>query len=198
MEKLLFVDSCIRREKSRTKKLADYFMAKVTESGRYEVDKLCLMDEPLACLTEGYFRQRVELLRKKELEHPRFRYAHQFAKADKIVIAAPFWDLSIPALLKVYIENLCVNGITFSCTAQGLTGLCKADDMVFVTTRGTSYQNSPMEMGSRYMEAMSKFWGIGNYECLFAEGLDAKATPPEEILEESKKLADEVAQRFNR
>lgn len=42
-----------------------------------------------------------------------FKYAHEFANADLIVIAAPFWDLSIPALLKVYIENIAVDGITF-------------------------------------------------------------------------------------
>ena len=196
MEKLLFVDCCIRRSESRTKKLADYFMEKVTKSNKYEVETLCLMDEPLSCLTEGFFRQREELLDKKELDHPRFRYARQFAQADKIVIAAPLWDLSIPALLKVYIENLCVHGITFGYTKQGLGGLCKASNMVFITTRGTFYENSPMEMGSRYMEAMSNFWGIKEYDCVFAEGLDARVEPPEVILERSKKLADKIAMKF--
>ena len=40
-----------------------------------------------------------------------FRYARQFAAADKIVIAAPLWDLSFPAQLKVYLENIYVTGI---------------------------------------------------------------------------------------
>ncbi len=196
MEKLLFIDCCIRRDESRTKKLADYFMEKVTADKKYEVETLCLMDEPLSCLTEGFFRQREELIEKKELNHPRFRYAHQFAEADKIVIAAPLWDLSIPALLKVYIENLCVNGITFGYVGQGLGGLCKASNMVFITTRGTFYENTDMEMGSRYMEAMSRFWGIDEYDCVYAEGLDARLEPPEIILEKSKTLADTVANKF--
>ena len=38
-------------------------------------------------------------------------YAKQFAGADTIVIAAPFWDLSFPAILKTYIENIYVTGI---------------------------------------------------------------------------------------
>ena len=59
---------------------------------------------------EGFFWQRERLLETGELTHPRFRYAHQFKNADRIVIAAPFWDLSFPALLKVYIENVSVQG----------------------------------------------------------------------------------------
>ncbi len=196
MEKLLFVDCCIRRELSNTKALADYFMDKVRRSGKYEIETLCLMDEPLNVLTEGFFRQREELLEAKELDHPRFRYAHQFAEADKIVIAAPFWDLSIPALLKVYIENICVHGITFGYGKQGMHGLCKASNLVFITTRGTFYENSPMEMGSAYIQAMSSFWGIENYDCIFAEGLDARQEPVETLMEKGRKLADKVAEKF--
>ena len=196
MEKLLYIDCCIRRNESRTKKLADYFMDKITKSGKYEVTELCLMDEPLTYMSEGFFRQREELIEKGELNHPRFRYAHQFAQADKIVIAAPLWDLSIPALLKVYIENLCVDKITFGENENGLYGLCKADNMVFITTRGTFYENTPLENGSRYMKSMAEFWGIKDYDCIFAEGMDLGIKPVEEILDEGKKLADKVAEKF--
>lgn len=196
MEKLLYIDCCIRRDESRTKKLADYFMNKITKDNKYEVETLCLMDEPLNYMSEGFFRQREELLEKGELNHPRFRYAHQFAEADKIVIAAPLWDLSIPALLKVYIENLCVDKITFGVNEEGIHGLCKASNMVFITTRGTCYENTPMEMGSRYMKAMSDFWAIKDYDCIFAEGLDLGIKPVDEILNEAKKLADKIAKKF--
>ena len=113
MKKVLFVDCCIRREHSRSKELADYFISELQKNGAYEVETLCLMDENLSYFSEGFFLQREALLAEGKLDHPRFRYAHQFAEADKIVIAAPFWDLSFPALLKVYIENLCVDSITF-------------------------------------------------------------------------------------
>ena len=45
------------------------------------------------------------------------RDCEQFQRADAILIAAPFYDLSIPALLKVYIENVSVDGITFDVPA---------------------------------------------------------------------------------
>lgn len=196
MKEILFVDCCIRRESSRTKKLADYFLQGLGKKDGYNINKLCLMDESLSYFTDGFFAQREELLAAKQLDHPRFRYAREFAQADKIVIAAPFWDLSFPALLKVYIENLCVEGITFATGEMGCFGTCKADHMVYLTSRGGLYENNPMEMGSRYMEAMSHFFGIKNYDCVAAEGLDTGIRPVEDIMQDAKKKIDEVLEHF--
>lgn len=121
MKNVLFVDCCIRGEASRTKKLADAFLSALPADCR--VTRLDLMAEELSYFKDGYFAQREQLLAAGERDHPRFRYAHQFAQADRIVIAAPFWDLSFPALLKVYIEQVSVDGITFGSTESGLPGL---------------------------------------------------------------------------
>ena len=88
------------------------------------------------------------------------------------VIAAPFWDLSFPALLKVYIEQVSVDGITFGSTESGLQGLCRASQLVFLTTRGGFYTGDAMEMGSRYLDALHTFFGIGAYTCIAADGMD--------------------------
>ena len=196
MKKVLFIDCCIRRENSRSKELAEYFIGKLEETGKYELERLCLMEENLSYFAEGFFWQRESLLKEGRLTHPRFRYAHQFAAADKIVIAAPFWDLSFPALLKVYIENLCVDGITFHTDEKGLHGLCKADHMVYLTARGGIYTDSPMEQGSRYLEQMAAFFGIQQYDCVAADGLDIGAWPVSELMEQAKGRAVEVARRF--
>ena len=196
MKKVLFVDCCIRREDSRSKQLADHFLAELQKTGEYEVETLCLMDENLSYFSDGFFFQRERLLEKGDFNHPRFRYAHQFAAADKIIMAAPFWDLSFPALLKVYIENLCVDGITFHTDETGLHGLCKADHMVYLTARGGIYTDSEMEQGSRYLEQMAVFFGIEKYDCVAAEGLDIGAWPVEELMDKAKAKAAEVAKTF--
>lgn len=196
MKKVLFVDCCIRRENSRSKVLADHFIAELQKTGGYEIETLCLMDENLSYFSDGFFLQRERLLDAGNFDHPRFRYAHQFAAADKIVIAAPFWDLSFPALLKVYIENLCVDGITFHTDAQGLHGLCNADHMVYLTARGGIYKDSDMEQGSRYLEQMAVFFGIDKYDCVAAEGLDIGAWPVEELMDQAKAKAAEIAETF--
>ena len=40
-----------------------------------------------------------------------FRYARQFAEAEEIVIAAPFWDLSFHAKLKIYLGQITISGL---------------------------------------------------------------------------------------
>lgn len=170
MREVLFIDCCIRGAESRTKRLANSFLTALPSD--CHVTRLDLMEENLPYFKGAYFDERQRLLEAGDRSHPRFRYAHQFAGADLIVIAAPFWDLSFPALLKVYIEQVSVDGITFGSTEQGLQGLCRASDMVFLTTRGGFYTGDAMEMGSRYLDALHTFFGVGRYHCVAADGMD--------------------------
>jgi FMN-dependent NADH-azoreductase len=172
MVKVLYIDCCIRREESRTRLLAEAFLKALEVQDDYLVERLCLMDEPLAPLSEGFFAQREHLLAQNRRDHARFRYAHQFSQADRVVIAAPFWDLGFPALLKIYIENICVDGITFGADETGTFGLCTAKRLLFLTTRGGDYSGSPLEMGASYLEALCEFWGIPRFDTVAANSLD--------------------------
>lgn len=192
MKTLLYVDCCIRREQSRTRLLAEAFLKNLPEGWR--VETVTLMDEPLLPLMEGGFLQRDELLTRGDLHHRRFDYAWQFQKADAILIAAPFYDLSIPALLKVYIENVSVDGITFLCDEKGLRGACRAGSMTFLTSRGGFYDGSPEEMGSRYMEALCTFFGTGVYRCVAADGVDMDPAKTPAILADACERAAQAAQ----
>ena len=194
MKTLLYVDCCIRREQSRTRKLAESFLGNLPKGWR--VEKVVLMDEPLLPLMEGGFAQRDELLQWGDFTHRRFDYAWQFQRADAILIAAPFYDLSIPALLKVYIENVSVDGITFLCDADGLRGNCRARSMTFLTSRGGFYENSPDEMGSRYMEALCGFFGTGTYRCVAADGVDMDPAQTPGIIAEACERAAQAAKEL--
>ena len=94
MTRALYIDCCIRGEQSRTKKLAEAFLASYGAREDVSLTRLTLTDEPLIPFTNGFFWQREQLLERGELDHPRFRYAHQFQQAERIIIAAPFWDLT--------------------------------------------------------------------------------------------------------
>ncbi len=194
MEKVLYINCCIREEASRSKELADCFLDAIKD--RFEITELNLMKENLSYMMGDFFEERQVLLEKDDKQHPRFDYAHAFASYDKIVVAAPFWDLSFPALLKVYIENICVDGITFGCDETGMFGLCKATKMVFLTSRGGFFNDSPMEMGSLYMKTMCQFFGIDEYVCVAADGLDTGARPVADIMADAKQEALAVAKEF--
>ena len=195
MKKVLVLDACIRREESRTKKLLDRavgVMKELHEDWSFEileVDRLSIRFFDQESLME-----RDRLLAEGRRDHPRFDLAHQFGEADAIVIGAPFWDLSIPAALKVYIENISVDGITFGCNAEGLYGKCKAQWMYFLTTRGCAFENTDMENGARYLEGLCKMFGIDAFYEVHAEGLDMEGAEISRLMEAALAEAEHVAE----
>ena len=194
MRKALLIDCCIRKSESRTFQLLEAFADALPKDVNQEL--LILDEENLSCLTGSNFEQRQRLLENGSLDHPRFRYAHQFAEADLVCIAAPFWDLSFPALLKVYIEQISVDGITFSTSHGGLKGICRGTDLVFLTTRGGMYTDDPMEMGSRYLDALHTFFGFDRYHCIAADGMDMSRVDVSAVLEETKQRVRDLAGRL--
>ena len=115
-----------------------------------------------------------------------FDLARQFANADEIVIAAPFWDLSFPAALKQYFEQINVLGITFRYTPDGFPqGLCKAKKLYYITTAGGEF--FPEEYGYGYVKALAQnFYGIKDVELIKATGLAIDGADEEKILEDCK------------
>ncbi len=197
MTNVLYIDCCIRGESSRTRALANAFLGALERRDDVSVSRLYLTEEPLFPLVGDFFLQRERLLQAGELTHPRFRYAHTFADADRIVIAAPFWDLSFPALLKIYFENVSVQGITFGCDAQnGCFGVCKAEKLLYLTTRGGAYDSLAQDNGKKYCSDMADFFGIPQFACVAADGLDLMEEPYEAILCRAKSAAIDLAETF--
>lgn len=181
MKELLVVDCCVRGGESRTRKLLGAFLEGL-DRGKYHVTEIRPEGEGMLPLTGANFARREELVEAEELDHPRFAYARQFAQADVVVFAAPMWELSFPAVLKVYIENVAVKGISFGYDENGVFGACQGSRMVFLTTRGERCAGTDMEQGSRYLEAMARFFGFGGYTCIAAEGLDVSGAEAKTIL----------------
>ena len=98
---ILFINACVRKE-SRTLVLAKDILSKM-EGNITEID---LAKENIAPLNSTSLAEREHLLKSGKTNAPMFQYAKQFAQADEIIIAAPFWDLSFPAILKIFMEQL--------------------------------------------------------------------------------------------
>lgn len=137
MKKLLFIDACVNRGISRTEQLAQALLKEMNQNGEYEIETLNLEDEDLKLFTGKESALRESLTRAGNFEGPLFTYAKQFAAADRIVVAAPYWDFSFPARMKCYLEQICVTGLTFTFSSKGIPGgLCHADSLHYVTTSG--------------------------------------------------------------
>ena len=113
-------------------------------------------------------------------------------------MAAPFWDLSFPALLKIYIENVSVDGITFKSTAEGLKGLCRGTELVFLTTRGGIYsEGNDWEQGVPYLAAIQKFFGFDRFHAIAADGLDVQGFDGVGELHRAMERAGELARMLH-
>lgn len=190
MEKILFIDACVRPN-SRTRALAQTVLQNL--SG--QVQKRSLYDTPLPPLDLQTMVQRDEAARSGIFDDPIFAPAQQFAQADVIVIAAPFWDLMFPAVLKTYLESVTVSGLTFRYSEKGMpVGLCRAKTLYYITTSGGYMGDSPFGFG--YVQALAKgFFGIENVHCISAQGLDIAGNDAAAILNEAEKTAQAFLQK---
>ncbi|MBP3729271.1 MAG: NAD(P)H-dependent oxidoreductase [Lachnospiraceae bacterium] len=175
---VLFVNACVRGE-SRTIWLADRLLAQMKEPW----EELRLEEVPFPSVDEAFLKRRDALIAKERFEDPLFHLARQFAEADQIIIAAPYWDLSFPAALKQYFEQINVLGITFRYTPEGVPqGLCRARRLLYVTTAGGDF--APEEYGFGYVRALARnYYGIPEVQQLKAAGLDLIGADPEAILQ---------------
>jgi Acyl carrier protein phosphodiesterase len=188
-----------QQELSRTTQISEYF---VEEYKKYHsndtIIELDLYKEGIKFLSEeGVMMHRPTP--EQGREHPILKYAYQFVDADKYIFSEPLWNLSIPAILKAYIDYICITSVTFKYTAEGPVGLCQLKKAVNITTRGGDYSSLPYsqwEMGDRYLKTILSFLGICNYTTIAADKMDVIGVNVDAILNEAKKKAAEVAKLF--
>ena len=175
---ILVINACVR-ENSRTLVLAKNVMKNMVG----EITQLDLSLENIAPLNAELLEKREGLIKDGKFDDPMFRYANQFANADEIVIAAPFWDLSFPAKLKIYLEQITVSGITFKYVNGRPSGLCRAKKLTYITTSGGPIFD---DFGYTYVKTLAqKFYGIEKTEAVRAMNLDVDMISAEELLEKA-------------
>lgn len=170
---ILFVNACVRGAESNTLKLCKAALEELKL--RYPdavIDEVNLESDRPEPLYPETLQKRNELRQAGALDDPMFQYARQFAQADKIVIGAPYWDLSFPALLKIYIEQICVVDITFRYTEEGNpVGCCAADQLLYIMTAGGTVDE--FNLGFDYIKGLcTAFMGISNVQCFAVKGLE--------------------------
>ncbi len=122
-----------------------------------------------------------------------------FINADKYVFVSPMWNLSIPPVLKAYLDAVSVAGKTFKYTSEGPVGLLTDKKALHIQARGGYYSEGPgaeLELGDRYVRTMMGFYGVPSYETVIIEGHNAEPERSEEIKNAAIQKAEEVAQTF--
>ena len=174
MEKLVYIDACVRDEESRTKRIAEPIVEAL--SSRYEVERITLNELHLEVVQKEKLKERMN----GHIEEPILTYAKHIASADRIVISSPFWDMGIPACLKAFLELCSLFTVTFEDDGTKCVGLCKAQKMLYITTRGMNIETgSVLEQATPYLKALSWLWGIGPLTTIECHNMDYRA--PEDI-----------------
>ena len=198
MSKVLYIKANIKNEgESRTFKVSDSFVEEYKKNN--PEDEIITLD---------LYKENIDFLRADDLgklfgpkdeeskNNSILKYAYQFADADKYIIAAPMWNLSFPAILKAYIDYVSVSGITFKYTAEGPVGLLNNKKAVHIVSRGGAYDNSPYEMGDRYLRTILGFFGIKDIETIAIDNLDVMGVNVEKKVEEGIEKAISLAKKF--
>lgn len=182
MEKpILYVNACIRKN-SRTKILAEKLLSRLERP--FEEVRLEEIDFPV--FNEAFNDTRDRLIAQGDLQDPLFELARQFSEAETIVIAAPYWDLSFPAMLKQYLEQITVVGLTFKYSEEGVpVSLCRARRLFYVTTAGGNYV--PDDYGFGYVKALvQSYYAIPDVRKIEADGLDIIGADVDAIMAEAE------------
>ena len=186
MEKksLVVINACVSQAESRTLRIAEPIIEALSD--RYGIVRFNLPEMEIVPLTPALFAERG----RGEIPAWAIEAAAAIAKADRILIASPFWDMGFPAVLKCFFEQTSLFDITFTDNGQTCVGLCKAPEVLFITTRGMDIPTGdPREQATPYLKALGTLWNWGGLTTLAARNMDYSS--PEEI---ESKIADVIAE----
>lgn len=183
MRKILYVNACVKRDiASRTDRLAQAYLNKCLESQDCSLSIVNLEETVMFPLSGKSLAEREKAIENNDFSGSAFELARNFAAADEVVIAAPYWDMSFPASLKLYIEQLCINKLTFCYDEMGRPrGLTNIKKAVYLTTSGGYIGD--YNFGFDYIKGVfSTLFGIADISFYSAEGFDIFGNDPEQIL----------------
>lgn len=173
MRQLLWINACMQGDRpSRTERLSRVFLrAWLSRHPDVEVRERDLTKGEMPVLTGALSQRRYRAAKAGELDSPLLEQARELARADRVVISAPCWNMFCPAALSIYLEWAAVVPVTFRYTKEGeLEGLCRAEKLLYITTVGGKLEGQ--DLGFAYVKALGARLGIGQIQCAAAEELD--------------------------
>lgn len=192
MPNILFVDACPRRGESRTLMLAESLLSELRRHlPDVQITEQRLPDMHLASVDAATLAYKESLCDRHHWDDPLIAPALAFQQADAVIIAAPYWDMSFPSILKVWVENMYVRNLTFCYRNDQSVGLVKGKVCAYVTTAGSPIGEH--DWGTAYIRDVMHTLGIPGFHTLKAEALDLASSDPEAILAAARREVPALA-----
>lgn len=212
MKKLLYImASPSPEEDSISKKLGRYLVNQYLQNHpEYELEELALYETYIPELYPKYLGDEIKLAKgekynqlteeEKKAVDRIDELGDQFIAADDYIIAAPMWDLSFPARLKMYIDCVCLGGkvLNFKDEKSKPEPLLNDKDrtMIYLQTAGGDYPfflDFKINYGVEYCKALFKGLGVTAFKEILIEGVVQYEENPNKYLEAAYKRIDTVA-----
>ena len=196
---LLFVNACIRGEASRTFQLCRAFLeAFAAAAPGVPILEHNLVNTPPTPIDPERLAKRETLCDNYTWNDPMIAQALDLQQAEAVLIGAPYWDLSFPSVLKVWVENVFVRNLTFRYENDIPIGLCQGKHCVYLTTSGSPIAGN--DWGTGYIRATMDMLGLSEFSTVRAEGLDLMENDADALLrpalQEARLCAQALAQRL--
>jgi FMN-dependent NADH-azoreductase len=124
-------------------------------------------------------------------------YVDELLASDQIVITTPIYNLSVPAALKAWIDQIVRAGRTFAKSANGFEGLAKGKRALVIASSGSDFR--PETPGGAYnflepyLRAILGFIGISHVQFVYAHSLAADETTSAQALAAAQAAIAELA-----
>lgn len=178
--RILVIDSSIR-ENSKTRMVLNRFLAEMNNNRDIEIDTIYLNNNPyLMPLNDCLLAKRDSDCYNKRFYDDYYCFAKKLKSCDALVIAAPFYDLCFPTILKCFIEQTLVYNLTFVDDEFGVKGIINCKKLIYLSVRGgviNDYNNvdiaTPYLNGYKNMLGIKEFYTL-SYSCIDYPELEKK------------------------
>lgn len=182
MAYILHIDSSPRVERSLSRMLTNQFVTDWTvHHPNRGVVRRDLAKEPVPYLDDTWVSAKFT---PQEQHTPELADAialsnqlvDEFLSADAYLLSTPMYNLSIPAVLKSYIDYIVRPNRTFAIADGTYQGLVQGKKMLIVTARGSDFRPTsnlaPLDFQEPYLRAIFNFIGITDIQFVNANGLN--------------------------
>lgn len=126
------------------------------------------------------------------------RYVDELLAADQIVITTPIYNLSLPAVLKAWIDQIVRVGRTFAKTDAGFAGLARGKRVVIIVASGSDFRpgtpGGAYNFIEPYLRAVLGFIGISDVQFVYAHSQNAGNPNGAIAIAEAKTALTQLAQ----
>lgn len=202
---LLHLDASPRGARSQSRKLGQEFLA--AWHAAHPAGRLVVRDigrEPPPFLTEAWVEGAFAPADQhspaaREAIAVSNRYVDELLAADQLVITTPIYNLSLPAALKAWIDQVVRAGRTFALApGGGFAGLATGKRALIIVASGSDFRpNTPggaYNFLEPYLRAVLGFIGIADVQFVYAHSLNGDHPAGAQALAEAQVALRQLAQ----